>query len=298
MNGLVRAGYRESERITRERARSFAFASSALGADLKRASFAVYAFCRRCDDAVDSAEGLAAQQLAARVADLRAQVADAYRGEDRGDPVLAAFGDTVRAHAVPRQAVLELIDGMEQDLTTKRYETWDELLVYCDLAAGTVGRMMASVFGVTQISALEHASALGCAMQLTNVLRDVAEDALVHDRVYLPRIALAQAGIDDARLAAWARAGSLDASAEAEAMRGVMREAGRRASALYEKADEGVPYIVVASGRACVRLMRATYSEILSVLAARGWDPFAGRASTSLPRKLRVGARALIGAWS
>ena len=295
MSVLVATGYRVAEQITRKRARSFAFASVALGGELKQASFAVYAFCRRCDDAVDGAEGLPAAALEARVADLRAQVDDAYRGEHRGDPILAAFSATVRARNVPRGAVLDLIRGMEQDLTKKRYEDWESLLAYCDLAAGTVGTMMAAVFGVRSAAALEHASELGRAMQLTNVLRDVAEDLLVHDRVYLPRVSLARVGIDDVLLGAWARAGRLDRSPEAAAMRELMRDAGRRATALYQSAGVGIPAIPVARGRACVRLMSATYSDILGALSEQQWDPFSGRARTGLRRKLRVGAAALLG---
>lgn len=289
---LASRGYRSAARITRDRAKSFYFASLALGPDTKRAAFAVYAFCRRCDDAVDegSREG-----VKDRVAALRAQLDDAYAGRPHGDPILAALAETVRLRAVPKEAFVELVRGMEQDLTRTRYRTWEELDEYCQLAAGTVGIMMASVFGVRDSSALVSASALGRAMQLTNVLRDVREDLERHDRVYLPLDELEAGGVREEHLRAFARRGSLDASAEAAGVRSVMREGARRARELYATADVGVPLILPRTGRASVRLMRATYSEILNVLHAQGDDPFRGRASTSRARKVQVGLRVLLG---
>jgi phytoene synthase len=289
---LSERGYEQAERITRERAKSFYFASSALGPETKRAAFAVYAFCRRCDDAVDEGPR---EGLAARVAEVRAQLDDAYRGDPHDDPIVAALAETVRLRAVPREAFDDLILGMEQDLTKTRYRTWEELDAYCQLAAGTVGLMMASVFGVRETGALVHASALGRAMQLTNVLRDVREDLDTHDRVYLPLDALEAGGVREEHLRAFSRRGALDDGPEAEAVRGVMREGARRARELYVQADQGIPSIIPWTGRASVRLMRATYADILNVLEARGHDPFLGRASTSRARKVWVGMGALLG---
>jgi phytoene synthase len=246
--------------------------------------------CRRVDDAVDEAPSQA--DARAGLAAVRAQIEAAYAGEDHGDPILAAFGDTARARGVPRQAVLDLVRGMEMDLVKTRYATWAELDAYCELAAGTVGRMMAAVFGMDDVAALDGASAMGRAMQLTNVLRDVPEDLLAHDRVYLPSEALEAAGVTEARLCAFAARGGLFGP-EAEPMRAVLREGARRAEALYARGDGDVEHILSPTGRACVRIMRATYSAILGELARQGWDPFAGRAATSTLGKLRVSARAL-----
>jgi phytoene synthase len=285
----IREGYARAQEITRARAKSFWFASHALDRDAKRSAYALYALCRRADDVVDAARP--GEDVSVALGALRARVEAAYDGEDGGDPILAAFGDTARSHAVPKAAVLDLLRGMEFDLVRKRYRSWDELDEYCDLAAGTVGRMMAAVFGVDDASALEGAAAMGRAMQLTNVLRDVREDLVEHDRVYLPDEALAAAGVDEAALRTFAARGRLEGPL-AEPMRAVLREGARRAEALYARGDEDVPRIVTATGRACVRLMRATYSEILGALARQGWDPFLRRASTSTLRKLRASARA------
>ena len=285
-------GYGQAEAITRARAKSFSFASVALDPATRRAAFAVYAFCRRCDDAVD--EAAPGEDLAARVATLRHELAAVYAGDDLGDPILAAFGDTVRARGVPKDAFEDLILGMEQDLTKTRYATWEETLRYCELAAGTVGRMMAAVFGVRDPAALGPAAALGRAMQLTNILRDVREDLVEHGRIYLPEEALAARGLTEAHLRGWAAAGGLDGSAEAESFRDLAEEPAGRARGLSREADRGVPALLTPSGRACVRLMRVTYASILDVLEARRWDAFAGRARTTAGYKIRVGARAVL----
>jgi phytoene synthase len=289
---LLALGYAEAEAITRARAKSFAFASVALDGPTRRAACAVYAFCRRCDDAVDEAKP--GDDVRGRVARLRQELAAVYAGDDWDDAILAAFGDTVRSRGVPRDAFEELIEGMEQDLVVTRYERWDDLLRYCELAAGTVGRMMAAVFGVDDPGALVPAAALGRAMQLTNVLRDVREDLELHDRIYLPREALVERGIREEHLRGWVSRCGLDASAEADAFRALMEDAAERARRLYAFADRGIPSIHHASGRACVRLMRSTYASILDVLEARRWDPFVGRARTTTADKIRIGARAVL----
>jgi phytoene synthase len=292
MSALLHKGYRRAESIARSRAKSFAFAAIALDRRTRRSAFAVYAFCRRCDDAVDRAVDAEERQRA--TGRLREELDAVYMGDDLGDPILAAFGDAVRGLGVPKDAFLDLLQGMDQDVWKKRYETWDELLHYCELAAGTVGRMMASVFGVDHPDALVHATALGRAMQLTNVLRDVREDLVEHGRVYLPREALVAAGVTEADVHRFVHERGLDRSSAASGMRTVMADGAARARALYQFAGEGIPRIVSVSGRACVRLMAATYGEILDVLEASGWDCFRGRASTTPTRKALVGARAVV----
>ncbi|MFO0675084.1 MAG: phytoene/squalene synthase family protein [Polyangiaceae bacterium] len=262
----------------------------------RRHAHAVYAFCRRCDDSVD-ADGERGGTIDAR----RAAVDDRRRELDRvygptlpDDDLLAAFATTVHDRAIPRHAFDELLDGMAIDLTLRDVATWSELDRYCQLAAGTVGVMMASVFGVTMPSALTEAAALGRAMQLTNILRDVGEDLRDHDRVYLPREALESAGVTREDLARFVAARALDRSQAAEGLRHVMRQAAARADRLYAQADLGVPLLATPTARTCVRLMRATYASILDAIEEADHDVFAARRSTSTTRKLRVSARALL----
>lgn len=282
----IERGFSEAERITKARAKSFAFASLALPRDSRRAAFAVYAFCRACDDAVD----VASEGRAQRIAALRERTGAIFAGEPQNEPIFAAFAATVRVHEIPARAVFELIDGMERDLEQDRYATYRELESYCQQAAGTVGIMMASVFDARGSAALEAAAALGRAMQLTNVLRDVREDLVDHGRIYVPLEMLAREGVSEDDLRAFAAQRQLFGEA-GEGFRRVAREIAARARLLYAWADEGVPMIPTRAARSCVRLMRSSYSEILRVLADQDWDPFAARAHAPLGRKIRAAAR-------
>jgi phytoene synthase len=176
-----------------------------------------------------------------------------------------------------------------------RYDTWEELEAYCELAAGTVGRMMAAVLGVSRPEAAVHAAALGRAMQLTNCARDVGEDFVTHGRVYLPREALDAHGVRERDLARWAAARALDDSRQARGFRGLMEELEARAFALYAFAELGVPCITSSRGRICARMISGAYEAIWDALRARGHDPFKGRAQVGPAARMRVFARAIAG---
>jgi phytoene synthase len=161
--------------------KSFALASALLPAGLRDDIAATYAFCRRCDDAVDTGPG----DPIAAVRRLRAELASIYDGEAQAEPVLGAFQDVVRRRGIPQEYPRELIEGMAMDAMGARYETFDDLDLYCYRAAGVVGLMLCHVMGVRDERALAHATHLGMAMQLTNICRDVREDA-ARGRRYVP----------------------------------------------------------------------------------------------------------------
>lgn len=177
--------------VIRVHSRSFHAASRLLPASMRDAAVATYAFCRGADDDVDDAQSPdAARERHARTRDRLARI---YAGEPMDTPVGRAFAWVVRAHAIPRDEPEALLDGMAQDMGTVRVADEDALLLYCYRAAGVVGRMMSRIMGRADAAALRRAVDLGIAMQLTNVARDVGEDA-ARDRVYLPGTWLAQAG--------------------------------------------------------------------------------------------------------
>ncbi len=184
-----------------------------------------------------------------------------------GDPVLEGFRDVVRRRRIPRLWAEELVAGMAMDVGPVRYDSYADLLVYCYRVAGTVGLMMARVMGVTDERALYLAAKLGMAMQLTNICRDVVEDA-GRDRVYLPS-QLLDGGTPYA-----------------------VSVLLRRADALYRSGDEGLPAL---PGRcaAAIRAARLIYADIGRVIAAREFDVHAGRAVVPRWRKLWLSLRAL-----
>ncbi len=283
-----------AESITKERAKSFYFASRALDATTRRRAYVTYAFCRRCDDAVDGdgATQEGNEEKVARLARLRDEVTEIYAQKSFTDPVLSAFSKVVRECAIPESAVAGLLEGMRWDLEGRTYRTWDDTLAYCELAAGTVGRMMAAIFDAHQ-DAHAAAASLGRAMQLTNIVRDVREDFLELGRVYLPEDVLAANGVGREDLARFSAQKKLDGKG-ADGFRIVAREALSRAESLYREGDHGIHGIPRHRSRATAILMRATYSEIGRAIEERNYDVFSGRAHVPLARKLRASARKLL----
>lgn len=268
--------------------KSFDLASRFLPRDRRDEVAALYGWCRACDDAVDHTPP-GGQRAAVEA--LRAQLRDIYAGAPQADPVLDCFQTVAARRRIPVEYPLELLAGMAMDAESTTYATVDELLVYCWRAAGTVGLMMCHVLGVSDARAAPHAAHLGIAMQLTNICRDVRED-WERGRLYLPAELLPD------RLAPWlaehAGAGDrppLPASARSDLARACRRLLAR-AEAYYASADVGMGYLDPRSALA-VRTARLVYAEIGRRIEARGGDVLQGRAVVSLPRKLRLAARAL-----
>ena len=270
--------------ITRERASTFWFASHLLPRGLRDACCAVYAFCRRADDAVDEASS--PPEARSRLADAAAILERAYSpaGPIDSDPVVRALAWAGREHGVTKEPLLELLEGMALDLEPLALRTTGELLRYCRLAAGTVGRALAPALGADQ-SAQNAAESLGLAMQLTNIRRDIDED-LGRGRIYLPAQELAEHGLDHDAL----RARRTD-----EPLRAFLRRQIARARRVYAQAEPGIARIAGWRARLCVRAMGVLYGEILGELERRGLDPFAGRVRVSMPRKLWLLVTCLFG---
>ena len=177
--------------VIRVHSKSFHAASKLLPADVRDAAIATYAFCRGADDDVDDAASPdAARERHART---RQRLDRLYAGDAMDTPVGRAFAWVVRSRGIPRAEPEALLDGMAQDMSVVRVADEESLLLYCYRAAGVVGRMMSRIMGRADDAALRRAVDLGIAMQLTNIARDVGEDA-ARDRVYLPGTWLADAG--------------------------------------------------------------------------------------------------------
>lgn len=270
---MTSASRDRSREVLRRHARSFSWAARLLPRRVRADATALYAWCRQCDDAVDLASDSRAARAA--LARLRAELDEIYGPRDLGDPILAGFQDVVRRVGLPRRPCHELLDGMEMDLGPVRHASFDELVVYCRRVAGTVGLLMAHLFGVRDAATLAMASDLGVAMQLTNICRDVAEDER-RGRVYLPTEFLGGAQFPTAGGADTARA---------------VAELLRRADAFYRSGDRGLAALPAFVGVA-MRAARLIYAEIGGVIARRGYDVMRGRAVVSPARKLWLVVRA------
>jgi 15-cis-phytoene synthase len=269
-----RADARCCEAIVRAHARTFSLASGFLPPRKRRSAFALYAFCRVADDIVDQAHAGPPGSAAAALAAYRAEVAEAVAGRPRG-PVLRELARTVAESGVPADLLAELLDGVARDLRPARYATWAELTRYCEGVASSVGAMCAHVFGVAgdatvRERAVRYARTLGVAMQLTNILRDVGEDA-ARGRCYLPDEDLAAFGLTAERV--------LHDPTLKDDPRWMdfMRHQVARARALYRAATPGIALLSPDAQR-CAHACADGYAAILDVIERNHYDAFSVRA--------------------
>ena len=170
---------------------SFYYSFLFLPSERRRAITALYAFCREVDDIVDEVSDVGVART--KLAWWRTEVANLFAGHPQ-HPVTKALAPFTASHGIDAGRMNEIIDGMEMDLVYHRYPDFDSLRLYCHRAAGVVGQLSASIFGYSEASTLEYAESLGIAFQLTNIIRDVGEDAR-RGRVYLPQDELARFGL-------------------------------------------------------------------------------------------------------
>lgn len=246
----------------------------------------IYAFCRFTDDLVDQADGIAAEELEARLDRWECLAEETYAGRPAGTPFLdEPIGSMGRA-GIPFAYARALIEGMRMDLRQSRYATLAELEVYTYRAAGTVGQWLAQRAGVTDAWALERAADLGHAMQLTNILRDVGED-LGRGRIYLPLDLMAKHGITEADLegaAAWN-------GAPPPAYRALIEELMEAAERRYQRAFQAIPALPRSFQRP-VLVAALVYRGIHAAIRGNGYDNIGKRAHTGAGDKLRIAIKA------
>jgi 15-cis-phytoene synthase len=270
----------------REGSYTFFAASLLLPKAVREPASALYAFCRLADDAVDqAADGTDAKHAA--VARLRARLDAAYSGKpDLPESVAAdrALAAVVAHFDIPRALLDALLEGFEWDADGKRYETVEDLQAYAARVAGTVGAMMALLMGVRSAEGLARACDLGVAMQLSNIARDVGEDARL-GRLYLPQQWLREAGVDPV---AW-----LAKPAFNSAVASVVQRLLDVAEGLYSQVGAGVAQLPLAC-RPGINAARYLYAEIGHEVARRGLDSVSQRAVVPRARKVWLLAGALI----
>ncbi|MDK1472009.1 presqualene diphosphate synthase HpnD [Streptomyces sp. 549] len=287
----VLAAYRYCESVTSQQARNFAYGIRLLSGPERRALCALYAFARRVDDIGDGDLPPDAKQH--RLTETRAllgQIRDGAVAEDATDPVAVALADTATRYPVPLDALDELIDGVLMDVHGREYRTWEDLREYCHCVAGTIGRLSLGVFGtvpgaVGAARAPEYADTLGLALQLTNILRDLREDA-ESGRSYLPREDLEKFGCE-----AGFRHETPPAGGD---FTGLVRHQAQRARALFEEGYRLLPLLDRRSG-ACVAAMAGIYRRLLDRIDAEPEAVLAGRVALPAGQKALVAVRGLSG---
>ena len=253
--------------IARSHGRSFFLASHCLPPDRRRAIHAIYAYCRIADDIADHSADATSAALAL----------DAWERQLAAPthPVAVAFAAARAQYGVPVAPAQDLITGVRMDLGPCRFATWDELRHYCYHVAGTVGLMVAPILGCEDEAALPYAVDLGIAMQLTNILRDVGEDAR-RGRLYLPLDELAAFGCDPEAILCGRPSGRF---------RELLAFQVARARDLYVQARRGIPALSPA-GRLTTLAASEFYATILRAIEERDYDVFGARAYVPNGRKL------------
>lgn len=261
--------------------KTFHAASLLLPRRIRSSALALYAFCREADDAIDrSAEPLQA------LAGLQRRLDLAYRGEPIDNPADRALAAVVAQFEIPQVLPAALLEGFAWDATAREYHDLGSLRAYGVRVAGTVGVMMSLLMGVRAAGALARAADLGVAMQLSNIARDVGEDARM-GRLYLPRDWLREAGIDPEE---WLRSPHFEPR-----LGGVIDRLLAEASRLYERAAAGIDELPVEC-RPAIHAARLMYAAIGREVSRRGGDSVSSRAVVSARRKLFLLAEALIAA--
>lgn len=259
--------------------KSFSLASFFFSQKEKEASWKLYSWCRYCDDVIDHAENLAEAQL--RVQDLISKTLACYAGNSPNEHPWTAFAQVIHQYQIPKQYPLDLLRGFQMDAAGVSIPDEETLLDYCYCVAGTVGLMMCHIMRVRSPLALDHAVALGRAMQLTNISRDIQED-FRNKRIYLPLT--------------WLQAGNLTAANffESSSRRQLQEVVGRlisKARELYQVGAKGLEYLPLRSAWAVCIAMNV-YRDIGEQVSQN--HAFDQRVIVSRPKKILLLLRASV----
>ncbi|TYL38549.1 geranylgeranyl-diphosphate geranylgeranyltransferase [Natronococcus pandeyae] len=262
------------EEIQKRTGKTFYLATRFLPDRVRNATHILYAFFRIADEVVDDAAGVPPAQQRAELESLRAQALGRAEPED---PVLEAFQELRRRYDITDSEVDSFIDAMETDIATSRYETYDDLETYMRGSAAAVGVMMTAIMEPDDPeTALPHAITLGEAFQMTNFLRDVREDVVERDRIYVPQETLRSHGVSEEEIE------NLEYSAS---FRAAMAEELKRTERLYREGVAGIRYLP-EDCQLPVLLAAVLYAEHHAVIRAQGYDVLSSEPSLSTSRKL------------
>lgn len=284
MTSQLEIAYDYCQRVARKQAKNFYYAFRTLPILKRRAIYATYAFCRMCDDIAD--EDMPIDEKRRQFSETRNLLTESLRrtgsevGNDALPPEFAALSDATAAFGIPHHYYTQVIEGVESDLVKTRFENFEELKAYCYQVASVVGLICIEVFGYEDEAAREYAIDMGIAMQLTNILRDIKEDA-ERDRIYIPLDEMARFGYSEDDL----KQGIID-----ERFRSLMALQVNRARDYYQRSQKLFP-LIDAGARACPKVLHLAYRSILDRIDAQGYDVFSQRIGLSTFEKLMITGR-------
>jgi len=270
--------YDHCRRVARARARNFYYSFVLLSREQRDAMCAIYAFMRYCDDLSDEPGA-----NRAAIDQWRGALDDALAGRTDAHPVLPAFHDTVTRYRIPPQYFHEMIDGVSSDLEPRCLETFQQLYRYCYQVASTVGLTIIHIFGFASLEALPLAEKCGVAFQMTNILRDIREDA-ERGRIYLPAEDLERFGV---------RAQDIRSGSQTPEFVELMKFEVARARAYYQESKPLVA-LVDHGSRASLAALITIYARLLERIERSNYDVFARRISLSALEKSVIVAGAIV----
>ncbi len=274
----LQLAYHHCQRVAKQHARNFYYAFRTLPARKRKAIYAAYAFCRHCDDIAD--EPLPYHEKQRLFGQTRQMLADMERGRTNGNPVFAALQDSSAEFGIPSRYYEDVIEGVEMDLVKTRFHDFGELRDYCYHVASTVGLICIEVFGYDDPRAKDYAIDLGLAMQLTNILRDIKEDA-ERDRIYIPLDEMARFEYTEQEL----MRGVVN-----DSFRALMKFQAERARAYFGSGKNLMPLLHPES-RACPSALHGVYSALLNRIEDSGFNVFERRIGLSKREKLLITAK-------
>lgn len=272
--------YKECGRITKKEAANFYYAFLTLPKNRRRAIYAVYAFCRYCDDAVDDQSSMDSKLESLDL--LREKLGLSYAGQ-AVDPIFLCLGDVAKQFEIPQEYFEDVLLGVESDLVKNRYQNFEELKQYCYKVASVVGLICIQIFGYREDIAKTYAIDLGLAMQLTNILRDIQEDLLM-DRIYLPKEETDRFNYSEEDL----RSGLVN-----DQFKELMIFQTNRARKYFERGFLLSSYLSIRS-RACPIALGGMYRTILERIERSNFDIFHNRITLTTAEKIRIMCIALI----
>jgi phytoene synthase len=271
--------------VIKKHAKSFYYSSRFFPQDRKWATYAVYCFCRFVDNIVDNPRSRSNDELLRELDNIRTELELSYRYGESEHPAIAAFAHVSDRYKIPKEYSMALVDGAEMDLNQNRYDTFDELYVFCYRVAAVVGLMMTHVMGFEGgKETLLKAEQLGIGMQLTNITRDIAED-MEMNRIYIPKEDMDRFKVSENDL----KIGKCTAG-----MQDLVRFQVDRAKKYYELSYPGIAYLNTESQFAIYSASKI-YGSILNEIEKNGYNPFEGRVYLSSTQKTKIVISELVG---
>ena len=272
-----RVAFEYARKITAHYSKSFYFSARMLPRERRWATFALYGFCRHCDNLIDTPRQRTETEILREIQRLTEELQIAYNTGESQDPIIRAFILVAKAYGIPIAYPLDLLNGVAMDVRQTRYKTFDELSLFCYRVAAVVGLMMTYVLGYKDERAFGYAKQLGIAMQLTNILRDIKEDKEM-GRLYIPQTDLAEFGVTEQ---------DIFEEKMTPQLRALMKFQIERADQYYTEAIPGIALLKTESQYAIYSAAKI-YRGILRKIEECNYNPFLGRVFVPSSQKIRI----------